>query len=198
MRHHSNWNAFSAVLVALAVLVAPRGAALAKAAKPFKITGGGVAPEGLRPPGETTTHLIEGHATHLGKHSGIGTFDIDTFVPDDPFLPTSISGTFASADPCVFVAANGDQLVCYYGRTDKGASEIGTFKLTVVGVTEDLQLIVEALFIAEFVPQPELSTGRFAGTTGGWIMYATTEPFVLGSSDPVDYAWEGQGSLTFP
>ena len=28
-------------------------------------------------------------------------------------------------------------------------------------------------------------------------MYAFSEPFVLGSDDPVAYSWEGQGTLTF-
>jgi hypothetical protein len=48
------------------------------------------------------------------------------------------------------------------------------------------------------VAQPDDSTGKFAGATGGWVMYAwTTEPFVLGLTDPVFYAWEGEGSLEF-
>ena len=55
---------------------------------------------------------------------------------------------------------------------------------------------MEALLIAEFVPQPEC-TGRFAGASGGWIMYAWTEPFRLGTPDPVYYSWEGEGRLTF-
>lgn len=63
--------------------------------------------------------------------------------------------------------------------------------------SDDGAPIVVADFIAEFVPQPE-STGRFAGASGGWIMYAWTEPFVLGSNDPVYYSWEGEGTLTFP
>lgn len=29
-------------------------------------------------------------------------------------------------------------------------------------------------------------------------MIANTEPFVLGSSDPVGYRWEGEGTLAFP
>ena len=61
----------------------------------------------------------------------------------------------------------------------------------------DGALIVEAAWIAEFVAVPEESTGKFAGVTGSWIMYAFSEPFVLGSDDPVDYSWEGEGSLTF-
>lgn len=162
--------------------------------KPFKVVGGGVAPEGLRPPGEVTTHLIDGTATHLGHHMGVGTFDIYTLAPTSP---TTLAGTFGSHDPCVFVAANGDELVCYYGRTDKGAADVGEFEITVVGLTEDGAPIVVALFIAEFVVQPE-STGRFAGASGNWIMYAQTEPFILGSSDPVAYTWEGEGTISIP
>lgn len=162
--------------------------------KPFKVSGGGVAPEGLRPPGEVTTHLIDGTATHLGHHTGVGTFDIFTLAPTSP---TTLAGTFGSNEACVFVAANGDELVCYYGRPDKGAAAVGTFEITVVGVTEGGDPIVEALFIAQFVVQPE-STGRFAGASGTWIMFAQTEPFVLGSSDPVGYTWEGEGTLSIP
>jgi hypothetical protein len=54
-----------------------------------------------------------------------------------------------------------------------------------------------ALFIAQLVVQPE-STGRFAGASGNWIMYARTEPFILGSDDPVVYSWEGEGTLSIP
>jgi hypothetical protein len=28
-------------------------------------------------------------------------------------------------------------------------------------------------------------------------MFASSEPFVLGSNDPVYYQWEGEGALTF-
>ena len=67
-----------------------------------------------------------------------------------------------------------------------------------MGVLDDGSLVVEALWVAEFVPVPDQSTGKFAGVTGSWVMYAWSEPFVLGSDDPVSYAWEGQGSLEFP
>ncbi len=56
---------------------------------------------------------------------------------------------------------------------------------------------VEALFVADFVPMSDRCTGRFAGVSGSWLMIARTEPFVLGSTDPVYYSWEGDGSLTF-
>jgi hypothetical protein len=110
----------------------------------------------------------------------------------------TITGEFGSGSPYVFTAANGDRLVCFYGRTDKGATDPGTFELTVVGATPAGRPIVTALFIAEFVVQPDLSTGRFAGATGSWIMYAWTEPFVLFSENPTAYAWAGSGSITFP
>ena len=42
-----------------------------------------------------------------------------------------------------------------------------------------------------------LSTGKFEGVTGSWTMFANSEPFVLGSNDPVYYVWKGDGSLTF-
>jgi hypothetical protein len=98
----------------------------------------------------------------------------------------------------VFTGANGDQLVTWYGRTDHGASQPGTFVLTILNVLPDGSLVVQAAWVAEFVAQPDQSTGKFAGVTGSWIMCAYSEPFVLGSDDPVDYSWEGEGTLTFP
>src|SRR4051812_32593406 len=102
-------------IVLIAVFAMATLAVAAKPAtvtKPFKVTGGGIAPEGLRPPGEVTTHLIDGAATHLGHHTGEGNFDILSLAPTSP---TTLEGTFQSHDPCVFIAANGDELVTYYG-----------------------------------------------------------------------------------
>ena len=166
--------------------------------KPFKITGGGVAPEGLPPPGEEgRQHWSVGNATHLGKYTGDGTVAIDT-AAFDPVTGT-IKGEFGGGSPYTFVAANGDRLVCVYGRTAFGAAVPGTFELTIVGATEEGAPIVHSTFTAEFVVQPELCTGRFAGVTGSWVMYAySIEPFVLGSSDPISYGWDGEGELTFP
>jgi len=136
-----------------------------------------------------------GNATHLGRHTGEGTVKTDSAVFDP--ATGRIIGEFGSGAPFVFTGANGDELVCYYGRTDFGANKPGTFELTILDVLADGSLVVEALFIAEFVPQPDECTGKFAGVTGSWVMYATTEPFVLGSDDPINYSWKGQGSLTF-
>ena len=182
-------------LVALALMTA---SADAQVTKPFKITGSGIAPEGLPLPGQAPRpHDIEGQATHLGNHTGLGSVQTDT-AEFDPSIGDfgGFVGEFGSGEPFVFVAANGDELACHYGRTDKGATVPGVFELTIVGIADGGAPIVEAFFIAEFVPQPE-STGRFAGASGGWIMFARTKPFVLGSSEPLEYSWEGAGKLTF-
>ena len=192
------WNRLvptaATLLVALALTPSP---AVAQVVKPFKIKGEGVGPFGLPLPGQVPRlHWIVGEATHLGRHHGEGTVRTDSAVPD--LDHGVITGEFGSGTtPFVFIGANGDRLVTWYGRTDHGASEPGTFTLTILGVTPDDALIVQALWIAEFVAVPEESTGKFAGVKGSWIMYARSEPFVLGSDDPVAYSWEGAGELTF-
>jgi len=159
--------------------------------KPFKITGEGIAPMGLPLPGQDARpHWIAGNATHLGRHYGEGTVQTDTATFH---LDGRITGEFGGGEPFVFTGANGDILSCEYGRTEFGASTPGTFELVPVGPPG----IYVAVFIAEFVPVPAECTGKFAGVTGSWVMYAVTEPFVLGSADPIDYSWEGQGSLKF-
>ncbi|MAG94150.1 MAG: hypothetical protein CMJ48_10415 [Planctomycetaceae bacterium] len=163
--------------------------------KAFKLGGEGVAPHGLPLPGQAPrSHWILGNATHLGLHTGDGT--VQTVTADFSEFPARITGTFGSGTPYVFVGANGDQLVCDYGRSATGDFE-GHYELTTVGVDRDGNLIVTALFIAEFVPRPDDSTGRFAGVTGSWTMIAATKPFVLGSTDPLEYQWDGEGKLTF-
>ncbi len=184
----------SVCLAVFAMLAAPETSE-AQVQKPFRITGAGIAPDGLPLPGQGFGfHWIVGEATHLGQHYGEGSVRIDSATgnPDG-----TITGEFGSGDPFVFYAANGDQLLCYYGRTDFGASQPGNFILTIVDVLPSGELVVEAQWIAEFVVQPDDSTGRFAGATGSWVMYAFSKPFVLGSTDPVEYWWEGNGSITF-
>jgi hypothetical protein len=163
--------------------------------KLFKITGKGVGPEGLPLPGQDPRpHWIKGEATYLGRHVGAGSVKTDTAVPD---LATGhITGEFGSGSPFVFKKKNGDQLACNYGRTDLGAKKPGVFDLTILDILPNGSLVVEALFIAEVVPQADLCTGIFEGVTGSWIMIATTEPFVLGSSDPIKYEWHGKGRLS--
>lgn len=184
----------SLVICALSMWLAARDA-VAQVVKPFKISGSGVATEGLPFPTQPPRlHTIVGEATHLGRHTGSGSVQIDTaeFDPD----AGTISGEFGGGTEYTFIGANGDELVCWYGRTDHGASQPGHYELTIVDFTA-AGPVVEAVFVAEFVVQGDLSTGKFAGASGSWIMIAVTDPFVLGSSDPADYSWEGEGSITF-
>lgn len=186
------------ILVPMAVLAALLSlAGQEAAAKPFKVVGAGVGPKGLPTPGqEPRPHWAVGVATHLGLYYGQGTVQTDSAIPDQ-LPPTKITGEFGSGSPFVFVGANRkDRLVTVYGRPEFGAAETGSFELTVLGVTQDgNSLIVQALWITEFVVQPNESTGKFAGATGSWVMYAYSAPFVLGSDDPVAYWWTGEGEI---
>jgi hypothetical protein len=89
-------------------------------ARLFSIEGSGLAPEGFPlPPGDIRPHFIDDGSLAIGDttltHTGAGS--VQTF---DPAL-----GLFGSADPFIFTDTDGDQLVTYYGRTDKGAQEEG-------------------------------------------------------------------------
>jgi hypothetical protein len=188
-----NFRLAVAVLVAISALTVSAEGQV----KPFKITGSGVALTGLPLPGQDPReHTIVGNATHLGRYTGDGFVRTDTFPVPNPATGT-LDGEFGGGSPYVFVAANGDKLVAWYGRTDHGAAVPGTYALTVVGGTAEDPIVI-AEFIAEFVVQPALSTGKFAGVTGSWIMFAKTEPFHLLAEDPAGYSWEGEGELTFP
>jgi hypothetical protein len=192
VRTSSTLSALAALMMGIALTGSPTHA---QVVKPFKIKGAGVGPEGLPLPGpEIRPHSIVGEATHLGRHTGEGYVRTDSavFNPDG-----TITGEFGSGAPFVFTGANGEELVCWYGRIDHGASTPGTFTLTILEVLADGNLIVEAAWVAEFVPVSDECTGKFAGVTGSWVMYAYSEPFVLASSDPVNYSWTGEGTLTF-
>lgn len=208
MSVRSRWSGAAAPVLGLLAVLAVLGApAEAQVVKPFKIKGAGVGPLGLPLPGQDPRpHWIVGEATHLGRHYGEGTVGTDSAVVD--LAHGVITGEFGSGTlddpaPFVFVGANGDALVTYYGRTEFGAEGPGTFTLTILEVLGvdgggNPILLVEAHWVAEFVVQPDASTGKLHGVTGSWIMDAYSEPFVLGSDDPVAYRWEGEGRLTFP
>lgn len=165
-----------------------------KQKKPFAITGIGIGPTGIPLPGQPArSHWIVGIATYLGLHHGEGSVKLDNAVFN---ADGTISGEFGSGDPFVFVGANGDKLVCYYGRTDHGAARPGTFVLT--PLTDGSDGMFSAAWVAEFVVQGKQSTGVFKGASGSWTMYAySIGPFLVGSSDPLPYWWEGHGTLTF-
>lgn len=183
----------SAVVVPFAALVAALtlpGPTAEAQVKPFKISGAGVAPTGVPLPGQgSRPHWIVGKASYLGWHHGDGSVVTETAEFHDD---GRITGTFGSGEPFVFVGANGDILSCNYGR-DASGGPTGTFTLFPVGPSGTYV----ALWIADFVPLGDQCTGQFAGVSGSWVMYAVSAPFELGSSEPLYYAWQGQGSLTF-
>ena len=126
-------------VAAIASVVAPSVAT----AKPFFVAGTGVAPRSIPLPGENPRpHLILGIASNpLGLHTGRGA--VRTLSVDE-VTPASISGTFESGAPFVFRALNGDRFVTHYGRTDKGADEVGTYTLKIGPTTETtVSLVVE-------------------------------------------------------
>jgi hypothetical protein len=187
---------FKSVLLTgfVTLLCASSETAQAQVEKPFKINGSGFAPTGLSIPPEfggtsaPAPHYIQGNATHLGRHRGAGAeVTLNAVVNQSD---GSISGAFESGIPFRFEGANGDVLSCTYGDTNNGAATQGNYKLTPVGSGKYI-----ANFVAEFVPVSDECSGKFAGVTGSWIMYATSKPFILGKA--FEYSWHGEGTLTF-
>lgn len=166
-------------------LVELEGRALPSVTLPFKVTGAGFAPQGLPLTLNTPApHNAVGQATHVGRYSGAAEFQLLSFT-------SATTGTFDSAVPFPFTAANGDKLTFHYGHPEYGAAGVGTF--SIFPASEGRVYVV---FVAEFNPVPEACTGRFRDVVGGsFIMTATTAPFVLGSTDPTAYSWEGRGTI---
>jgi hypothetical protein len=158
--------------------------------EPWKVTGGGPAPDGASIFGADSPHSATGTATHMGKYSGDGVFNSLSFDP------STGAGTFHGT--FTFVAANGDKLACTYGDRDNGARGAGTYQVYPVDATN-----VYIVFVAEFNPVPSNCTGNFKNVVGGsLVMVAVTEPFPLsidadGFTPPFNYAWKGEGSLQF-
>jgi hypothetical protein len=177
-------------LIAAAVILALACPPANAQVEPFKVTGGGPAPDGLSPFGADSPHSATGQATHLGRYSGTGVANVLSFDP------LTGSGTFHGF--YTFVAANGDRLPFTYGDTDNGAEQVGEFQLYDASGGK-----VYAVFIAEFNPILAQCTGRFQDVIdGSFIMVATSEPFTLvldedGFTPPFDYTWEGQGWIEF-
>ncbi len=171
------------------VLAFSQGTAQAQANKPFKISGGGPAPEGIfLTPLTPGIHYATGHATELGRYSCVGMFQLLGYN-------SQTVATFSSAPYCVFIAEDGDILACTYGDVTHGATGPG-----VVTLTPARNSTFTARFVAEFNPVPALCTGRFAKVTGGsFLMIAKSSPFsIVGAqTTPFTYTWEGEGSLTF-
>jgi hypothetical protein len=159
---------------------------------PFKIDGGGPAPNGLPlVPGTSGPHSATGNATELGNYTTEGgTFTLGSLQ----ISPTGVvSGTFQGS--IVFVAANGDKLAVNYGVGDTG---------TFTGqLSSDGTAVTNVTFTAFFTPDPTNSTGRFADVVGGgWLMIAHADSISLMSTTPgytakFDYTWSGQGTLEY-
>lgn len=168
--------------------------------QPFKIRGGGVLAF-FPAPGEEAPHTIEGQATLLGRHDGLGWVrPLRLADPDDPrILPGSIlAAEFDNSRPTLFVAANGDELLYDYGRGN------GEYSPGIVQLFPDAGHPgkVFAIFIAEFTPILGAGTGRFEHVIGGsFDMIAITESFAL--NDPnnpplaIGYTWFGEGTIEF-
>jgi hypothetical protein len=170
----------------LVALVLASSQARAQVVKAFKVTGAGTADYVPIVPLVPVSHTATGVGTELGKYHGSGEVQLLGFTG-----PTTAN--FDSGVPIVFVAANGDKLVCTYGDTTNGAAAPG--QVTLYPTPDGL---VVAVWVAEFNPLLDQCTGRFANLiAGSFIMLAVTEPFVLGAFDPVGYAWAGDGTLTF-
>lgn len=165
--------------------------------KPFRINGGGPAPEGLPldpalPPGP---HSATGIAIGLGRYTGAGEFSLDSLEISEE--TGAVAGTFHGT--FVFTAANGDQLATIYG-------EGGTGILT-GQVSEDAEgnpVVVDVKFDAFFSPDRDNSTGRFAKVVGGgWQMIANSESIPLPTAEgdfytgSFDYTWSGTGTLEY-
>ncbi len=177
-------------LVAVLTLACPRAEAQVN---PFKVKGEGNAPEGLSVVGGVSPYTASGTATHLGKYSGFGIAQV-TGMDEEKTDPDAIfTGSFTGG--FVFVAANGDRLVCKHP---------GTF-----GVYSDGQGGLFAVFDAIFSPTSLTiddttyeSTGQFASVDGSFRMIAVTESFTIdidaGATTAFDFAWQGEGSFSFP
>ena len=164
--------------------------------KPFRINGGGPAPEGLPldpslPPGP---HAATGIAIGLGRYTGEGEFFLDSLeISEDT---GAVTGTFHGT--FVFTAANGDQLATIYGADGTG---ILTGQASVD--SEGNPVVVDVKFDAFFAPDPANSSGRFEKVVGGgWQMIANSESIPLPTDDgvytaPFDYTWSGTGTLEY-
>ncbi len=173
-----------AALAALAVLAAGGSAHAQTGIKRFKISGSGPA-DPLLLDGTPVAHSSSGKGTFLGRYQGEGHFRALSFDP------ATLTATFESAPTFTFTAANGDRLVCTYGQGPLGPGDAWAFPLN------DGTPRVVVVFLAEFNPDPALSTGRFAGVTGSWMMLAISDPLIPGVT-PFDYSWSGEGTLRFP
>lgn len=176
-------------LVAVLLLACPRVEAQDK---PFKVTGEGTALQGLSLVGGISPYAASGTATHLGKYKGIGIAQVIGFDEEPKDMDAFRTGTFTGG--FVFVAANGDQLVCQHPG-----------KFAVYATEDGFYTVFDAMFSRTELTIEDMtytSTGRFANVTGGFRMIATTEAFTIdedtGVTSVFDFEWHGAGVFGFP
>jgi hypothetical protein len=147
MSHKPRIVSLFALALAL-VLALSQGAAQAQVVKPFTITGGGPAPQGISLiPDTLAIHYATGHATELDRYSCVGMFQLLGYN-------SATVATFSSAPYCVFIAEDGDILACTYGVVANGAAGPGAVTLSPASGGK-----FTAAFVAEFNPVPALCTG---------------------------------------
>ena len=159
-------------------------------ARPFAITGGGPAPQGIAlAPDVLVPHTATGVASFLGAYTGSGTFEQeDLIISPTGAVTANFQGSFT------FVAANGDKLVTHYGAgfTGKLTGHLSADGTTLLGVQFD----------AVFTIDGAQSTGQFAGASGSWRMIAHADSISLASmvpgyTAPFNYTWTGGGTIVF-
>ncbi|WP_152052476.1 hypothetical protein [Tautonia marina] len=176
MRSMLRWIAQGVALAGLLVVLGFGAEPASAQVVPFRVTGAGVADFIPLVPGQASPHDAIGTATHLGRYEAEGLVRLDGFTG-----PTT--GTFSSAEPVAFTAANGDVLrFDYQGNVNLFGAGDGLF-ITV--------------WIAEFTPASG-STGRFERVVdGSFIMTAISAPFSLDAPFLVGYSWSGSGWIEF-
>jgi hypothetical protein len=189
MQRSIGFNRVAVRLAALAAVLTLACQTASAQVKPFKVTGGGYAPDGISLIlGTAAPHSAVGEATELGKYSGEGFFQLLDFTGP-------LTAEFSSAPNFVFTAANGDKLAFTYGDTDNGAAQPG--QVTLIPQADGSFV---GVFVAEFNPDLANCTGRFKKVIGGsFTMIAQSEPFFILGPDttPFAYTWQGEGKLTF-
>jgi hypothetical protein len=166
----------STLTIAFAVALALTAGAAQAQHKPFKVSGGGTVDHIPLSPGDTATHWATGQGTEIGEYYGDGIVRLDSFT-------SQTTGDFSSAEPFIFIAANGDELAFdYAGVVELIPAAGGKFTTK---------------WVAIFTPVTAFCTGRFAKVTGGsFVMTAITDPFNFGDHN-IGYTWSGDGSLIF-
>lgn len=171
---------------------------------PWTVSGrGGSGPEGFSIAGETLPFNAQGSSFPVGRYGSVEPQGTATADPASLQLQfeneqlVGFSGDFFG-DFTFVNRRSGDRLVTTYGVD--GPRSPGRFLSIPAGAGK-----VRVLFVAEFSPVAEESTGRFNSVSGGSVViFALTNPirlsefdFETGRSPAFRFNWFGIGNLTF-